>query len=447
MSIDRQRARERGQVVVMFALLIPVMFALAAVVLDVGNWYVHKRHLQTQVDAAALAADGELIGCFLDQPTANQDVRAEALKYAGDTGRVPTPADTTNLQVQEPNDVRVVLNGSAYWTMAIPIPTYPPDPGPTADPYGHDWTLDGDPSRSRCPIVSAMRFEVPRCEGNGCRRTTALGTPPLDTKSQGAGEGGNPKGALNDGDAPVRRSGAQPHNRCRPCGSIERRRTRLTPGHSSPPPTPNTTELKNGKSVALWRAAPGPLTVVDQTGMIVLSSRRVLTDTDLQGKTLTEMCAIPTTFCFSGTTNGSQRRLHTWHSARRRTPSWLHPARSSRVSRRRLAWHPATTTRSRAARRTRTPPRTSSRNADCDIDLRAAGRVRQPRKPARRSREWSPVRQQLQRRSADGTEGRMVGDHLGYRLSTRTAPGLRATTSVGKPAMAAAHSRATSVSR
>ncbi len=39
--------------------------------------------------------------------------------------------------------------------------------------------------------------------------------------------------------------------------------------------------------------------------MIVLSSRRVLTDTDLQGKTLTEMCAIPTTFCFSGTTNGS----------------------------------------------------------------------------------------------------------------------------------------------
>ncbi len=157
----------------MFALLIPVMFALAAVVLDVGNWYVHKRHLQTQVDAAALAAGGEFIGCFLDQPTANQDVRAEALKYGGDTGRVPTPADTTNLQVQEPNDVRVVLNGSAYWTSADPSPTYPPDPSPTADPYGHDWTLDGD------PVASGVQSSQP-CDSKFLDvKATDVDAPPL----------------------------------------------------------------------------------------------------------------------------------------------------------------------------------------------------------------------------------------------------------------------------
>ena len=85
MSVNAFR-RERGQVVVLFAIFIPVIFGLGAIVLDVGNWYVHKKHLQTQVDAAALAGGAEFQGCFLDQPTANQKVRAEALRYAGDTG-------------------------------------------------------------------------------------------------------------------------------------------------------------------------------------------------------------------------------------------------------------------------------------------------------------------------------------------------------------------------
>ncbi len=46
---------EGGQVMVFVALLVPVLFGLGAIVIDIGNWYVHKRHLQTQVDAAALA--------------------------------------------------------------------------------------------------------------------------------------------------------------------------------------------------------------------------------------------------------------------------------------------------------------------------------------------------------------------------------------------------------
>ncbi len=31
----------------LFALLIPVIFALGSIVMSVGNWYVLKRHLQT----------------------------------------------------------------------------------------------------------------------------------------------------------------------------------------------------------------------------------------------------------------------------------------------------------------------------------------------------------------------------------------------------------------
>ena len=120
----RGSASERGQVVVLFALLIPVFFGLGALVLDIGNWYVHKRHLQTQVDAAAFAGAHEFFGCnpvFEDPPvTANKAIRAHALEYAGDTLRPPSSIDplfttiTRNTQVQEPGDVRAALN-SATW--------------------------------------------------------------------------------------------------------------------------------------------------------------------------------------------------------------------------------------------------------------------------------------------------------------------------------------------
>ena len=114
------RTREGGQVVVFFALLIPLIFAIGAIVLDVGNWYVHKRHLQTQVDAAVLAAAPHFVGCFHDPIAANLAISDRALGYAGDTLRLGTFIDgsaptTTNRQLQEPDDVRVALNANRYW--------------------------------------------------------------------------------------------------------------------------------------------------------------------------------------------------------------------------------------------------------------------------------------------------------------------------------------------
>jgi uncharacterized membrane protein len=54
----RRLRRERGQVVVMFALLLPMFFALAGAVIGIGNWYTHAKHLQTKADAAAFAGGG-----------------------------------------------------------------------------------------------------------------------------------------------------------------------------------------------------------------------------------------------------------------------------------------------------------------------------------------------------------------------------------------------------
>jgi len=143
---------------VLFALLIPMLLALAAIVLDVGNMYVHKRHNQTLVDAGAFAGATKFVGCsfqFGDPVAANEAIRDTALEYAGDTYRSP---GTRNRQVQEPDDVRVVLNSARYWADNDPM-----------DGLGLDNTLDhdgdpltaGDPCSSKTLDVKATDDDVP----------------------------------------------------------------------------------------------------------------------------------------------------------------------------------------------------------------------------------------------------------------------------------------------
>src|SRR5215218_4275224 len=71
---------ERGAVIVMVALWLPVLLIVMTFVVDVGNWFVHKRHLQTQADAGALAAAGEF-----RFPCADAPILQKAAEYSGDT--------------------------------------------------------------------------------------------------------------------------------------------------------------------------------------------------------------------------------------------------------------------------------------------------------------------------------------------------------------------------
>jgi hypothetical protein len=54
---------ERGAVLLMFAVWLPVLAVMLTFVVDVGNWFVHKRHLQIQADAAALAGAQDFGAC------------------------------------------------------------------------------------------------------------------------------------------------------------------------------------------------------------------------------------------------------------------------------------------------------------------------------------------------------------------------------------------------
>ena len=62
--------REAGQVIVLFALLLPVILTIGSIVVSAGNWYVLKRHLQTQADMAALAGGQDFLGCGQDPAVA-----------------------------------------------------------------------------------------------------------------------------------------------------------------------------------------------------------------------------------------------------------------------------------------------------------------------------------------------------------------------------------------
>jgi hypothetical protein len=145
-------------VAVLFALLLSLVLLIGVVVVDVGNLYVHARRLQTLVDAGAFASALGFVGCsptYGDPAAANVAIRQAALEYAGDTARHPGPR---NLQAQEPDDVRVVLNSARYWR-----------DGDRLDGVGLDDTLDldnnpatpGDPCSSRTLSVKGTDDGVP----------------------------------------------------------------------------------------------------------------------------------------------------------------------------------------------------------------------------------------------------------------------------------------------
>ena len=104
---------ERGGVLVMVALWLPILVLFAIFVVDVGNWFVHKRHLQMQADAGALAGGDAFGGVMLPSGCNNAAIDAEARKYAGD------PASTAPYNVQiggsDQQNMHVLVNSTNFW--------------------------------------------------------------------------------------------------------------------------------------------------------------------------------------------------------------------------------------------------------------------------------------------------------------------------------------------
>jgi Flp pilus assembly protein TadG len=126
--------RDRGQILILFALSIVVLFSFAGLAFDIGRFYSEKRFLQNAADAAALAAanalvrgrtDAEAIAeakailtrNYLSDPTGKAaalppDVPVYASGHAGD------PVYLTNGILISGGDVRVSIQNPVDWTFA-----------------------------------------------------------------------------------------------------------------------------------------------------------------------------------------------------------------------------------------------------------------------------------------------------------------------------------------
>ena len=120
-------SRQEGGIVVFVALLLPVVILFLSLSVDIGNWWVHKRHLQLQVDAAALAGGALLGGCFTDAAAANTAIQNEATRFGGGAG------SSYNGQVGGTNKGTISLRYQSATYAAGSVPPDDTETGPPCD--------------------------------------------------------------------------------------------------------------------------------------------------------------------------------------------------------------------------------------------------------------------------------------------------------------------------
>jgi len=94
----------------MFVIFLPVLVLMMSFVIDVGNWFMHKRHLQMQADSAALAA-------ALDLRTGCSD--ATVTDTAASFGGRDYNAQVENKQPQ----VHMLVNSRTFYNQTSPVDT------------------------------------------------------------------------------------------------------------------------------------------------------------------------------------------------------------------------------------------------------------------------------------------------------------------------------------
>ena len=133
----RGASDERGAVLVMVVLWLPVLLVFFMFVADVGNWFVHRRHLQMQADAGALAGGG-----VFRIPCDDTPVLSETRDYSGD----PSVGSIKNVQIP-PTDaanVHVLINSTSYWNEG-----------------GTDFSDGGSPCTTKFVDVKATEVNLP----------------------------------------------------------------------------------------------------------------------------------------------------------------------------------------------------------------------------------------------------------------------------------------------
>jgi hypothetical protein len=114
---------ERGAILPIAGAALVVLLVLAALVVDIANWYEHGKTLQTRADAAVLAAGQKY--AFPCEASTNALIETTAREYIGShmshASPSPTPGSLVTapynnlITTTSPSDVDVVFNSLAYF--------------------------------------------------------------------------------------------------------------------------------------------------------------------------------------------------------------------------------------------------------------------------------------------------------------------------------------------
>jgi hypothetical protein len=297
-SMSSTRAQgESGAVVVMVAALMPVIVLLLAFAVDTSHWWVHKAHLQTQVDAGVWAgAQGPwLPACD------NTVIEQTARQYSGDySGNYAGPDPTYNDQYSNETNVHVLVNsdkyesqgGTEYADGGTPCASFLDGEGGHLDLRVTESNLPNFlgsiPGFSVLPWTSDLANAHARVElfqlssGSGY---LPVAVPDPNPKAGAAIFIDEVTGDIASGNGPGGRAIAQLN------------RGALT--------------TLNGKSLVEWATLPLDVNVREQTGVVIAFTGNPNSESDpswLNGS-LSEICARPLVECYEGLDTGSTNGL------------------------------------------------------------------------------------------------------------------------------------------
>ena len=112
---------ERGVMLVIFAILLPLILIIGSMVVSIGSWYTHGRHLQTKVDAAAFAGGGSwAFPCAAD---VDVNIDEYARRYVGQHMKADGTPYTTTTYNPQVGKVRATRSTSFSMARASTTPT------------------------------------------------------------------------------------------------------------------------------------------------------------------------------------------------------------------------------------------------------------------------------------------------------------------------------------
>jgi hypothetical protein len=139
---------EHGAVISIVAIALLALVLMAAFVVDVANWKIHKRHLQLQADAAAFAAAHSLAagGC------SDANILADAHRYGGPDASGAASLYNAQVGSTPASKMHILVNSSGYFG----------DPG-----AGNYTDPNGSPCAAKYVDIKATEADLPWFLGFG----------------------------------------------------------------------------------------------------------------------------------------------------------------------------------------------------------------------------------------------------------------------------------------